>query len=97
MPVYMTAALSLAVAAAFASAGRPAFAFALAAVVALGAMLIITLTQNLPLNKRTVEFPIDGDASLWLEIRRRWERLRVVRVVLDVVAFTCLAAGLAAR
>ena len=93
----MTAALALAVAAAFASVGRPAFAFALAAAVALGAMLIITLTQNLPLNKRTVEFPIDGDASIWSEIRRRWERLHVVRVVLDIAAFTCLTAALAAQ
>jgi uncharacterized membrane protein len=95
MPVYMTVALAAAIAAAIAAAGRPAFGFALTAAVALGAMLAITLTQNLPLNKRTVEFPRDGDADAWSEIRRRWERLHMVRVTLDIAAFTCLVAALA--
>jgi uncharacterized membrane protein len=97
MPVYMTAALVAAVAAAFAAGGRPGFGFAITAAVALGAMLAITLTQNLPLNKRTVEFPLDGDAGVWSEIRRRWERLHMARVALDIAAFACLIVALATR
>src|SRR5829696_4596972 len=50
MPVYMSATLAAAIAAAIATAGRPGFAFALGAALALGGMLAITLTQNLPLN-----------------------------------------------
>jgi uncharacterized membrane protein len=97
MPVYMSGTLAAAIAAAFASAGRQDFVFALGAALALGVMLAITLTQNLPLNKRTVEFPLDGGEREWSDIRRRWERLHVVRVVLDVSAFAFMAAALAAR
>jgi uncharacterized membrane protein len=97
MPIYMTATLVAVIAAAAVTAGEPGFAFAFAAAVALGAMLAITLTQNVPLNKRTVTFPLDGDERSWLEIRRRWERLHAVRVVLDISAFAFLAAALAAR
>jgi uncharacterized membrane protein len=97
MPVYMTAALVAAVAAAVALAGEDEFGFALAAAVALGAMLAITLTRNVPLNRRTVEFPPEGDERAWAAIRRPWERLHAVRVALDLGAFACLAAALAAR
>jgi hypothetical protein len=59
-------------------------------------MLTITLTRNVPLNRRTVAFPLDGDERSWSEIRRAWERLHMVRVVLDVAAFACLVAALSA-
>ena len=97
MPGYMTAALAAAVAAAVALAGDTGFGFALSAAVALGAMLAITLTRNLPLNKRTVEFPPDGDEPDWSAIRRPWERLHALRVALDLAAFACLAVALPAR
>ncbi len=96
MPVYLSAPLLAAVAAAAASAGRPGFGFALAAAAALGVMLALTLTRNVPLNRRTVAFPPDGDERAWSAIRRRWERLHALRVVLDVAAFACLVAALAA-
>jgi uncharacterized membrane protein len=97
LPVYMTATLAAAIGSAFATAQGSGFAFALTAAIALALMLAITLTQNLPLNKRTVDFPPDGDEREWSDIRRRWERLHVVRVVLDIAAFACLVAALAAR
>jgi uncharacterized membrane protein len=97
MPVYMSAALIAAIAAAVGLAGEAEFGFALAAAVALGAMLAITLTRNVPLNRRTVEFPPEGDERAWAEIRRPWERLHAIRVVLDIGAFACLVAALAAR
>jgi uncharacterized membrane protein len=96
MPVSMTAALIAAVAA-VGLVGEDEFGFALAAAVALGAMLAITLTRNVPLNRRTVEFPPEGDEGAWAAIRRPWERLHAVRVALDLGAFACLAAALAAR
>jgi uncharacterized membrane protein len=97
MPVSMTAALIAAIAAAVALVGDSEFGVALAAAVALGAMLAITLTRNLPLNRQTVEFPPAGDERAWAAIRRPWERLHAVRVVLDLGAFACLAVALAAR
>lgn len=54
-------------------------------------MLGTTLVGNLPLNARTVAYPSHGDAEGWAEIRRRWERLHVARVLLDLVAFGALA------
>jgi len=97
MPVYMTVALLAAVAAAVALTGDDGFGLALAAALALGAMLAITLTRNVPLNKRTIAFRPDGDARAWEAIRRPWERLHAFRVVLDLAAFVCLVAALAAR
>jgi uncharacterized membrane protein len=97
MPFYMTAALVAAIAAATASAGQPGFGLALAAAAALGLMLAITLTRNVPLNRRTEAFPTDGDERAWAAIRRPWERLHALRVALDLVAFACLVAALAAR
>ncbi|HEV8053544.1 MAG: DUF1772 domain-containing protein [Chloroflexi bacterium] len=97
MPVYMTATLVATIGAAFATLGTPAFVFALLAAGAIGLMLVITLTQNLPLNKRTLDFPPDGDERSWSEIRRRWERIHLVRVILDVSAFACAILALAAR
>ena len=60
-------------------------------------MLAITVTQNLPLNRQTVEFPLDGDEESWSKIRRRWERLYALRVVLDASALVCLVAAVAFR
>jgi uncharacterized membrane protein len=82
---------------AVALAGEDGFGFALAAALALGAMLALTLTRNVPLNERTVAFPPDGDEPAWEAIRRPWERLHALRVVLDLAAFACLVAALAAR
>jgi uncharacterized membrane protein len=97
MPIYMTAALVAAIAAAVALVGEAEFGFALAAAVALGVMLAITLVWNVPLNRQTIEFPPEGGEHAWSDIRRPWERLHAVRVVLDLAAFVCLVASLTAR
>lgn len=97
MPVYMTAALLAAIASAVVLVGAPEFIFALTAALSLGLMLLITLTQNVPLNKRTVEFALEGDERSWSDIRRPWERLHTIRVVLDLAAFVCLLEALAMR
>jgi len=97
MPVYMTAALLAAVAAAVVLIGDDGFGFALAAALALGAMLALTLTRNVPLNQLTIAFPPNGDEHAWEAIRRPWERLHALRVVLDLAAFACLVAALTVR
>jgi hypothetical protein len=56
-------------------------------------MLAITGVGNIPLNRRTMSYPGDGDAQGWATIRRRWERLHIARVLLDLTAFACLAAA----
>ncbi len=70
MPGYMTATLIAAIAGAIGLVGEPGLGLALAAAVALAVMLAITLTRSVPLNKRTVDFPPDGDERTWSELRR---------------------------
>ncbi len=93
MPFYTAASLVTAGAAAFDRRGRPGFGLALLSAGATAGMVAITLIAELPLNKRTVGYPLDGDAQEWSAIRRRWERFHQARVALDIVAFGCLAAA----
>lgn len=92
MPFYTGATLTAVGAAAIDRAGEPGFRPTAGAAAAIAAMLAITGTGNIPLNKRTMSYPIDGEARGWSEIRRRWERLHRARVLLDLAAFGCLAA-----
>ncbi len=55
------------------------------------AMLLITLIGNVPLNVKTLQFAAEGDPAEWHAIRRRWDRLHLVRVTLDLAGFCCVA------
>ena len=65
----------------------------LAASACFAAMLAITLLGNVPLNVRTLRFSPTDDAGEWRAIRRRWERLHRIRVLLDVAGLACIAAA----
>lgn len=93
MPFYIVASLVAASTAAADRRGRPGFRLALLSVGATAGMVVITLVAELPLNKRTVGYPLDGDAQEWSAIRRRWERFHQARVALDLIAFGSLAAA----
>ena len=93
MPPYMVGTMAAAVAAAVDRRGTPGFPLAVSGAGATVLMLAITLIGNLPLNARTVRYPADGDAPGWVAIRRRWERLHTVRVVLDLAAFGAMIAA----
>lgn len=92
MPIYTSGTLLAVVAAAVDRARTPRFAPTAAAAGAIAAMLAVTGLGNIPLNRRTMDYPVDGDAPGWTEIRRPWERLHRVRVLLDLAAFGCLVA-----
>ena len=93
MPLYMVASLAATGAAAADRRGGPGFGLAVLSAGATAGMVVITLVAELPLNKRTVEYPTNGDAQEWSAIRRRWERFHQARVALDLIAFGCLAAA----
>ncbi|MBA2528722.1 MAG: DUF1772 domain-containing protein [Euzebyales bacterium] len=93
MPIFTSATLIAVCAAAVDRAGRRGFASTLGAAAAITAMLAVTGLGNIPLNRATMSYPIEGDAAGWVAIRRRWERLHGVRVLLDLGAFGCLAAA----
>jgi sulfite exporter TauE/SafE len=97
MPYYMTGTLVAAVAAAVDRRGDEGARRAAAGATASAVMLTITLLGNVPLNKRTLDYPSDGDRHEWERIRRRWELLHGARVLLDLAAFGCFTSALAAR
>jgi hypothetical protein len=90
MPSYMTGTVVAAVSAAIDRRGERGAGLASAAAGASALTLAITLIGNVPLNERTLAYPTDGGAVDWATIRRRWERLHVVRVALDLAAFSAL-------
>lgn len=94
MPFYMTTTLLAAGAAAVDRRGQPGARRVGAGAMASAAMLAITLAGNVPLNKRTRDYPSHGDLAGWRQIRRRWERLHSARVLLDLAAFGCVSSVL---
>jgi hypothetical protein len=51
-------------------------------------MLAITLTANMPINLRIFRWDEQhGDPDEWRRLRRRWDRIHTVRVVLDTAGF----------
>ena len=75
--------------------GSPAFRLTLAGMVCYSAMLAITLSRNLPINKRIEELPTE-EASFeeFRELKERWDRLHAARNLLNVagLVLTCLGA-----
>jgi hypothetical protein len=53
-------------------------------------MLAITLIGNMPINLRVFKWSEDDDQSEWRRLRRRWDRLHTVRVVLDSAGFVLM-------
>ena len=91
MPGLMVAALV----AAFASAGvldGSARTLLLLAGGCYAAMIAITLVGNVPINVQTLRFEGD-DEQRWRAMRRRWDRLHTVRIVLDIGGFALIAAA----
>jgi len=71
----------------------PAFRFTLAGTTCFVAMLVITLTRNLPINSRIVELPAEkASVEEFRELRDRWDRLHAARSLLNVIGlvFTCM-------
>jgi Domain of unknown function (DUF1772) len=61
---------------------------ALVAGACFAAMLAITLVGNMPINLREFRWDEEqGDPREWRRLRRRWDRLHAVRIVLDSAGF----------
>ena len=64
------------------------FLFGLAGMVCYATMLAITLTGNVPINRRTLELDPDTTSrEEFLELRARWDRLHAARNVLNLAGF----------
>jgi hypothetical protein len=89
-PFLMTAT----VIACFVAAGaldKRSFTLALAAGACFASMLAITLLGNMPINLRVFRWDeAHGDPAEWRRLRRRWDRLHSVRIVLDTAGFVLM-------
>ncbi len=60
-------------------------------------MLAITLTANVPINRRTLELdPDTTPREEFLELRARWDRLHAARNVLNLAGFGLALLGVLA-
>lgn len=90
-PLLMTAAIVACFVAAGGLDGSSA-TLALAAGICFGGMFAITLVGNMPINVRVLRWDEErGDPGEWRRIRRRWDRIHTVRIVLDTVGFVFIA------
>lgn len=84
-----------AVIAAFVAAGtlsNTAATLALSGGICFALMLAITLVANMPINLRVFRWDErEGDPEEWRRLRRRWDRLHGVRIVLDSAGFVLVA------
>lgn len=80
-------------AAATAATDRPSRTLAGAATGCLAGMLGLTLVGNMPINVAVLRWQEPGDPVRWRQLRRRWDRIHTVRIVLDTTAFGLLVAS----
>jgi hypothetical protein len=90
-PFLMTGTVVACFVAAGARHGRSS-TLALIAAICFATMLATTLIANMPLNLRVFRWDAEhGDPSEWRRIRRRWDRIHTIRIVLDTAGFTLIA------
>ena len=66
-----------------------AFRFAFASMVCSAVMLLVTLTRNVPITRRLLEWPPhEASYEEFLELRRRWDRLHTVRNLLNMAGLS---------
>jgi hypothetical protein len=96
MPFYMSTTIaSFVPALSLIRDGRsPAFRFSLAGMTCFAAMLMLTLTKNLPINRRIEELPAE-EASFeeFRKLRERWDRLHAARNLLNVAGLVFSGLG----
>jgi hypothetical protein len=56
-------------------------------------MLASTRIGNVPINERVLEMDPETDQEEFAELRKRWDRLHTLRVVLSVVGLESLVSG----
>ncbi len=76
-----------------------AFRFTIAGMTCFAAMLVVTLTGNVPINRRLLELPPQEEASYeeFLELRRSWDRLHTIRNLLNMAGLCLSCAGALAQ
>lgn len=99
MPFWYAATLlgSLAVAFLARPAGAPGHGLALSAAGLFAAMIIYTLLLPVPINNQVTRWRSEAPPANWRELRRRWNQLHALRVVVLAAALILLVAACLAR
>jgi hypothetical protein len=100
MPGYMfaTVASFLPVLAVERDPRTPTFRYTLAGMACFVGMLGITLTRNLPINRRLESLPVsETSGAEFHALRDRWDRLHAARNLLNIVGLACACLGATAR
>lgn len=58
-----------------------------------GAMLAFTFAGNMPINLAILRWQEPGDPAHWQQLRRRWDRIHTLRILLDTSGFALLLAA----
>jgi uncharacterized membrane protein len=93
-PFLMTATVISGFVAAASLHGR-ASTLALAGAISFASMLALTVVANMPINVAILRWdPANGDPARWRALRRRWDVIHSVRIVLDTAGFALIAAAI---
>lgn len=97
MPFFMTSTIVSAISVLSLTPDRKSagFRFTFAGMLCFAVMLLVTLTGNVPINRRLLELSPQGARyEEFLELRRRWDRLHTIRNLLNMAGFgfSCLGA-----
>jgi uncharacterized membrane protein len=99
MPFLMasTIALAIPVLALIRDRRSAAFRCTFAGAICFVAMLIVTLTGNVPINKRVLELSAQSSPEEFLRLRQRWDRLHTLRNLLNIAGASLLYLGALSR
>jgi hypothetical protein len=97
MPFWMSSVIVSSLPVLALSRGTSAFRPTLAGTACFAGMLASTLIGNVPINNRVLEMSPETDREEFVELRKRWDRLHTLRVVLNVTGLGLLCAGALSR
>jgi uncharacterized membrane protein len=94
MPILGNAAILFVALATFLARSVPvAFELSLAGLVLVVSDMTVTLSCNVPLNRKVQSWEAHAPPAEWKQVRDRWERFHSIRTLLIVLGFALFAAG----
>ena len=95
MAVLMTSTVLSAVPVLRLSRSRSVRSLTLVGMLSYAMMLCITLLGNMPINNQTLAISADTSSTTWRQLRRGWDNLHTIRIILDSIGLgSFLAAAL---
>jgi uncharacterized membrane protein len=93
MPPFWNASVLILIAAAFFTRGQARSFFALAAIL-LAVSLVVTVSVEVPMNRKIALWNASVPPADWAEVRDRWLSFHLIRTIFGFIAFVCATLGL---